>query len=165
VLGDGRLVAAKATQKPVAGRFGVGHSLQGSERFGGDDEQGFFRVEVAGGFDEIEAIDVRDKSESEPSFAVMPQGLISHDRSEIRSANADVHHRLDRLAGVAFPFAAADAVAEVRHFVENRVDIRDNVLAIDQDGGIPGSTQSGMENGPLFREVYFFTAEHGVDAL
>ena len=58
----------------------------------------------------------------------MLQRLVSHHRAEIGAADADVDDVANAFAGVAFPRAAANAVGEVRHFVEHGVDIGHDVL-------------------------------------
>ena len=58
MLGDGLFVTAEARQQPGAGGVGVGHRLQRRERFRGDDEERFRRIEITDRFSEIGAVDV-----------------------------------------------------------------------------------------------------------
>ena len=44
------------------------------------------------------------------------------------------------------------------------MNLRHNILAIDDDGLALGRAQSDVEDGALFRDVDFVAAEHGVDA-
>ena len=60
--------------------------------------------------------------------AVVAQRLVGHHRAEVGAADADVDDVADRLAGVAGPRAAADALGEVGHPVEHLVDLGDDVL-------------------------------------
>ena len=69
----------------------------------------------------------------------------------------------DALAGVAFPFAAADAVGEVGHLVEHGVNLRHDVLAVDDDGCALRRPQGHVQHGAVFGDVDFLAAEHGVD--
>src|SRR4029077_4796992 len=69
------------------------------------------------------------------------------------------------LVSVTFPRAASHAVGEVGHFVENAVDLRDNVLAIDNDRCPSRSAQSYMQDSAVFRDVDLVAPEHSVDPL
>ena len=122
-----------ARQRPLACGAGVGHRFQRRERLGRDDEERLRRVEIADRFGEVGAIDVRDEPEGEAALAVVPERLVGHDRPEIGATDADVDDVADRLAGVAFPVAAAHAVREVGHPVEHRMDLWHNVLAVNHD--------------------------------
>ena len=86
-----------------------------------------------GRLDEIGAVDIRDEAEGDVALAVVAQRLIGHDGSQIGPANADIDHRADALAGVAGPRATADAIGEGRHFLQDGVDIRHDILAVDHD--------------------------------
>ena len=99
----------------------VGQRFLRRERLGTNDEQGFFGIELARGFDEIRAIDVGDEAEAQLALAVMTQRFVSHHRTEIRAADADIDDVADRPPGVPAPVAAADLVGEGRHPFEDRV--------------------------------------------
>ena len=114
--------------------MGVGHRLQRREGLGRNDEQRFVGVEVVRGFGEIGAVDVGDEAERQVAVAVMPQRFVGHDGAEVGAADADVDDVADALAGVALPFAAANAVAKGGHLVEHGVDLRHDVFAVDDDG-------------------------------
>ncbi len=105
------------------------------------------------------------KRKTNVAVAVVLERLIGHHRPKIGTSDADVDHVANALAGVAFPVATAYAVGEGGHLVEHRVDCRDYVLAIDQDGFSFGGAQGDVEHGPLFGDVDLVAAEHGVDAL
>ena len=113
MLGDGFGVASKARQRPVARRVGVGHRLQRREGLRGDDEQRLRRIEVARRLGEVGAVDVGDEAERHGAVAVMLERLVGHHRPEVGAADADVDDVANALAGVALPFAAADAVGEI----------------------------------------------------
>jgi hypothetical protein len=114
---------------------------------------------------EVSAVDVGDKAKDHGTVAVVFERLIGHDRAQIRASDADVDDIANALAGVAFPFSAADAVGKGGHLVEHRVDSRDDVLAIDNDGLPFGRSQGDVQDGPVFGDVDLFPAKHGVDAL
>ena len=106
---NGLLISAQPLQQPGAGAFRVGHRFLGREGFGGNDEQGFRRVEVVGCFHEINAVHVGDETERQAAVAIMFERFVGHDRAKVRAANADVDNVLDALTGVASPQTAADA--------------------------------------------------------
>ena len=68
-----------------------------------------------------------------------------------------------RFAGVAFPGAAADPVGEIRHLVEDGVDLGHHVFAIDDDRWPLSGAQGHMQDGAVLRDVDLFAPEHGVD--
>ena len=82
---------------------------------------------------------------------------------EVGSAYADIDDIADAFATVAFPLAAADAIGEVGHLVEHRVNLRHNVLAVDQDVSTSWRTQRHMQYGAMFRDVDLLTAKHRID--
>ena len=60
-------------------------------------------------FHKINAVHVGDETEGETAKAVMLECLVSHNRSKIRTADADVYDVLDAFAGMPFPRATANA--------------------------------------------------------
>ena len=64
-----------------------------------------------------------------------------------------------------FPFAAADAIGELRHLVEHGVDLRHDVLSVRQDGCPFGRAQGYVQDRALLREVDLVAAKHRVDVL
>ena len=94
----------------------------------------------------------------------MPQRLVGHHRSEVGAADADVDDVADALAGVALPFAAADAVGEGRHLVEDGVDLGHDVLAVDHDRRAARRAQRDVQDRAILRDVDLLAAEHRVDA-
>jgi hypothetical protein len=95
----------------------------------------------------------------------MPQSFIGHYRAEIGSADADIDNVADALAGVSFPSATTDAVAERRHFIEDGVNVRDHVFAIDKNGLAFGGAKSYVQDSAIFSDIDFITAEHGIDMV
>jgi len=127
--------------------------------------QGLGGVKVDDGLSKVVPVHVGDEAERHVAVAVMAQGFVGHYRPEVGASNADVDHVFDAFAGMAFPFAAADAVGEIAHLVEDGVHFGNHVFAVDVDLGIPRSTKGGVQNGAIFCDVDFFAAEHGHDAL
>ena len=60
-----------------------------------------------------------------------------------------------RLPVCPFHCAAADAIREVRHLVEDCVDLGHDVLSVHQDGCAFGRAQGHVQDGALLREVNF----------
>ena len=63
------------------------------------------------------------------------------------------------------PSAAADGVGELLHAVENAVNIRHDVAAVDLDDGVSGRTQRGVQHGAILGEVDRLAREHGLHVL
>ncbi len=122
-------------------------------------------LEILHRLGEVGAVDVGDEAEGHASLAVMLQRLVGHDRTKVGAADADVDHIADPLAGMAFPVAAADAVGEVCHLVQNRMHVGHHIPAVDEDRSIPWRAQRHMESGPPLRDIDLLAAEHGIDAL
>src|SRR5262249_20697766 len=78
---------------------------------------------------------------------------------------ADVDDVTNALTGVSLPLTAADAVGEIGHFIEHSVDIRYNVLAIDNNGGSSWRTQRNVQHSSVLGDVDLVAAKHRVDAL
>ena len=161
--GDSLGIASKATERPIARALCVGHRLQRREGLRGDDEQRFRWIEIARRLDEIGAIDVGDESKRHGAVAVILERLICHHRPEVGAADADIDNVADAFAAVAFPFAASDAVGKIGHLVEHSVDLRHDVLAIDDNGRVFRRTERHMQDGAIFRHVDFLASKHRVD--
>src|SRR5215471_8452024 len=94
----------------------------------------------------------------------MAQGFVGHYRAEVGAADADVDDVTDALTGVSLPLTAADAVGEVRHLVEHFMDMRDDVLAVDDNRCPAWRTQGNVQHSPILGDVDFIAAKHRVDA-
>jgi hypothetical protein len=66
---------------------------------------------------------------------------------------------------VSFPRAAAHTVREVAHHIKYGVDVRHDVLAVDEDRSAARCAQRRMQDGPVFRHVDPGSPEHRVDAI
>ena len=163
--GDGALVAVHAGQQPAARGLRVGHGLQRGEGLRGDDEQRLRGVEIAHRLGEIGAVDVGHEAEGHGAVAVVLQRLVGHHRPEIRSADADVDHIADALAGVALPGAAAHPLGEIRHPVQNGMNLGHDVAAVMQDRGAARRAQRNVEHRAVLGDVDLVAAEHRLDAV
>ncbi len=93
----------------------------------------------------------------------MFERLVSHHRTKVGTADADIDDVPDTFAGMAFPFAVADAIGKFRHFVEHGVNFRHDVLSIHEDACPFRCAQSDVQDGAVFRDVDFLATEHGCD--
>ena len=132
VFGNGCLGVPEAGEQPVARGMRVGHRLERGERLGRDDEQRLGRVQVARGFGEVGAVDVRDEAEGHVALGVRSQRFVGHHRAQVRAADADVDHVADALAGEARPRSRSHARGEIGHAIQHGVDVLDHVVAVDQ---------------------------------
>ncbi len=93
----------------------------------------------------------------------MLQRLVSHHRPEVGAADADVDDVANSLSGVAFPGTAAHAIGKVGYLVEHGVDLRHDILAINNNGCSSRRAQGDVQDGAVFRDVDFLAPEHSVD--
>ena len=142
-----------AAEQPVARGVGIGHRFERGERLGRDDEQRFGGVQVARGFGEVGAVDIRDKAEGHVAVGVGAQRFVRHHRAQIGAADADVDHVPNLLAGESQSMRRSGRGREVGHAVEHGVDIRDDVVAVDQDDGVARRAQGNVEHRAVFGDV------------
>ena len=95
----------------------------------------------------------------------MLERFVGHDRPEIRSTDTDIDHVADALAGLALPIAAAHAIGEVRHPVQNCMNVGDHVAAVAKNGCAARRAQRHMQDGAVLRDIDLLAAEHRVDAI
>src|SRR5580704_15342793 len=143
----------------------VRHRFQRRECLGGDDEEGLRWIEIMDGFREVGAVNVGHKAKRKCSVGVKPQRLVGHYRAQVGTTDANVDDITNALASVTLPLAAPYAIGEVGHAVEHGMNLWNDVLAIYYDGGASRRAQGYVQNCSLFRDVDFFAAKHGVDAL
>ena len=93
------------------------------------------------------------------------EGFGDHDGTEVGSANADIHDVGDWLTRVAFPSTRADMLGKGLHMLPGRFDLWHDVLAVDKEGLIGGTTEADVEDRSIFGEIDFFATEHPVAEL
>ena len=81
----------------------------------------------------MRAVDVGDEVEAHADRMVGGQGLDGHRRAEVGAADADVDDVGDRMALGALPVARTDGIGEVAHLVEDLLDLRHDLVAVDGD--------------------------------
>ncbi len=160
----GRFVA-KACEQPGAGGCGIHHGFLGREGFGGDDKKGFCRIQVAGLFIEVRAIDVGDKTDAEMRIGIEAQGFTSHGGTEVRPADADIENVADGLSGVAFPFPAPDGLGEGVHLLKNGAHLGHHVSSVHEDRRVGTVSERDMQNGAVFSHIENVAPEHGGDGV
>jgi hypothetical protein len=98
-------------------------------------------------------------------IAVVFEGLVGHDRSQIRSADADIDDIANAFARLAVPGAGADPQGEIGHLVENGMNLRHDVFAIVHDRSAARRAQGHVQHGTVFRDVDIIAPKHGLDAI
>ena len=165
MLGDGLFVAVESLENGSLGGFGVRHGFKSGESLGSDDEERFFDVHLLEGFGHVGAVDVRNEVDFRRVFAssrlvgIRLQGFGHHHRTEVGTADTDVHNVLDGLAGVALPLARADELGEFFHVLEHAANFGHHVLAVDANRIVALVTKCGVEHGALFGGVNLFAGK------
>jgi hypothetical protein len=128
VRADG--VLPERVGNPVARRAGIRHRLDGGEGLRRDDEESGRRIENLQRVGDVGAVHIGDEM---CARAVMErrQRLGGHRRPEIGTADADIHHVGDRLAGRTAQSAAANGIGKTFHRAEHAADIPHHVAAVD----------------------------------
>ena len=162
MLGHRFFVAPETRQRPVAGRVGVGHRLQGGKGFGRNYKEGFRWIKILDRLREVGAIDIGNEPERQGSIAIVFERLVGHHRPQVGAPNADVDDVPNTLAGVAQQDATPDTVGKVGHLVQRGVDLWHHVLTVHDDNCSLRGAQGHVQHGSLFGEVDLFTPEHGV---
>src|SRR5512135_493368 len=127
------LVTAESGHNPCAGRGRNGHRLRLRAVSGADDEEGLSRVAIPNRLRKSAFVDVSNESEFERPITVRLQSFIRHGRAETMASNPQVHNIADAFVGVPPSFSNSNAVAELRHSVEDSVNIRYHVLTVNED--------------------------------
>ena len=111
------------------------------------------------------AVDVRNEVDFRRVFAssrlvgIRLQSFGHHHRTEVGTADTDVHHVLDGLAGVALPLAGTHELGEFFHVLEHGANFGHHVLAVDADRIVTLVAERGVEHGALFGGVNLFAGK------
>src|SRR5215475_16206878 len=97
----------------------------------------------------MSAVDIRYEMDVEPFLGVWFQGLGDHDRAEVGTPNADIHHVGDALACVAGPLPVTYRVTKGLHVLEDRVHLGHDIRAVNNDGTIGAVAQRDVEHGTV----------------
>ena len=159
VFGDSAFIACMI-QEPFTRGQGVGQGFLGGKGFGSNDEQRGFGVDFRQYVAQLGAVYVGDEVHLQARMSERLERGTHHQRTQIRSADADVDNVGDDLVGIAQPTAAADFVCKFAHTLQDMVDLRHHILAIHDDGGIGAVAKGDVEDGAVFRRIDFFAVEH-----
>ncbi len=143
---------AQPLAQPPARRLRVGQGLLGGEGLGDGHDQGGRRIQAFQRLGDLAGINVGGEAELE----LRAQGLqrFPHQpRPKVRAADADVHHRLEPLAGGAGDRRAADAFGEGAHGPPAGLDLTRDRLALGREGLAVRRTQRRMHHCPVLRTV------------
>jgi hypothetical protein len=155
-----RRIGAELLYRPPTRGRGIGHSLKRREGLRGDDKQGLRCIQIVRRLDEIGAVDIGDEPEAHRPVAVGPKRPVGHLGAEIGAADADVDDVADSSTGMAGPDARANLLGKGRHPVENLVDLRNHVVAVDLDPRASRGTQGDVKNGAFLGDIDLLAAEH-----
>mmetsp|Transcript_40401 Transcript_40401/g.72796 ORF Transcript_40401/g.72796 Transcript_40401/m.72796 type:complete len:592 (+) Transcript_40401:163-1938(+) len=147
-------------QKPRLARTRIGHGLLRRKRLGCNQEERPFGIALLENFGSVRPIDIRDEEHFKIAFAVRLERLGDHDRTEVGPSDANVHDRVDGLAGVALPGSIADVFGERLDLGEDGVYLRHDILAVDVDGGVGLVAEGHVEDGAVFGVVDFDARVH-----
>ena len=147
-----------------AGRRGIGHRLDGGEGLGRNDEQRCFRIQQFQRIGNMRAVDVGNEMQAR-AIMIGCQRQRRHDRAKIGTADTDVDHVGDLLAGCSLQRTGADAVGKDAHGCKHSVDVGHDILAIDQDRRVGAVAQCGVQHGTAFGDVDDIAGKHRVALL
>ena len=95
-------------------------------------------------------------------MAVILQRFKGHYGPQIGAADTNIDHSSNALARVAFPGPAANLPSKLRHFVENCVNLGNNIRTIGKYLFAFGSAERNMKDGPLLGHVDLVARKHRV---
>ena len=85
----------------------------------------------------------------------------NHQRTQIRSTNADVHDVGERPAGTAPGCTVAHVVCHIAHALENGANLRHHILAINHNWPLRAIAQGRMQHGASFGDIDSPAFKHG----
>ncbi len=108
------------------------------------------------------AIHVGQKMQPQIASCIRPQRCARHGRTEIGTANADVHHVRDATACASGPGAAANPLGKRFHACQYLLDLTHQLFALPFEAGSGWHAQHGMQDGAPLGQVDRLAAEHRV---
>ncbi|GMR55918.1 hypothetical protein PMAYCL1PPCAC_26113, partial [Pristionchus mayeri] len=146
-------------EEPLLGCLCIRDRLLSRERFRRNDEESCLRRETRGHLNDVCSIDVADEVDLGADL-VVAQGLSHHQRTQIRSSDADVDDISDLLASVASPGARDDRSAELLHVSQHAVDIGHHILSLHENGRVSAVAKRDVKHSTVLGEVDLLAAEH-----
>src|SRR5262245_1214320 len=103
-------ISAEGFQRPDPRRVRVCHRFQRGKGLRANDKERLGWIQSANRFDEVRSINIRDEPKRQHWIAVMLQSLVSHDRAEVRTTDADIDDVSNALTGMPKPRAGPDGL-------------------------------------------------------
>ncbi|MND78471.1 hypothetical protein D3C80_701850 [compost metagenome] len=153
-------VGGQGRRQPGLGDLCVGQGFLGGEGLGDDDDQGGFRLQPRQGLSHVTRVDIGDEAHVDGRIE-RAQGVPDHARPQIRSADPDMDHGLERPSGRACLDAGPDGVGVVAHLAAHSVHLGGHGLAQGVEVGTGGGAQGGVQHRPAFGGVDGLAVEQG----
>ena len=163
--GSGHEVARHRTRsagrayQPLAGAGRVDEGFAGAEGLGDDDEERFFHVRDLEHAGELRGLDVRYEMRLHARTMASPQGFAHHRRTEVRTADADVHDVAQGAPTVSAQLSPMERVAEGAHPIPHTAHLRHHVPPCVGVGPLPAMAQGAVERGAVFGEIDILSAQ------
>ena len=146
------------SRHPRLGRVGIGHGFDCGKGLGGDDDQRRLGVQTFQRIRDMRAIDVRDEVHAR-SVVIRCQHQHRHGRTEVRSADANIHNIGDPPALPAHP-ALPHIFGKGRHPCPCCTHARHHIGPVHHDDRIVTRPQRHMQHRPAFGVVDLFPGKH-----
>ncbi len=146
--------------QPGLGDLGVGQGLLGGEGLGDDDDQGGLGIQPGQGLGHVARIDIGHEADLDGRVE-RAQGVPDQARAQVRSADPDMNHGLERPTGRPRLHAGANSVGVVAHLITYSFHLGRYRLAEGEEIGAGGRAQSRMQHGPPLGQVYRLAPEQG----
>ena len=162
MLGD-MLRIHRLLQQPVTRRTRIHQGFLRGKGLGSDDEQRGLRIKRFQLGIQIRTVHVGHEMHTQRRAGKRLQCVAHHQRAEIGTADADIHHIGDRLAGIAAPCSIAHAVGKQTHLLQRITDAGQHIQPVHPQRRmrrIGRGAQRGMQHRTAFRKIDLFTAEH-----
>mmetsp|Transcript_824 Transcript_824/g.1772 ORF Transcript_824/g.1772 Transcript_824/m.1772 type:complete len:322 (+) Transcript_824:560-1525(+) len=151
-------------ENPLLSGGSIEHGLLCCERFGAHEEKSSLWIHFLERLSDVSAVHVAHKVNPHLG-CVRPQGFCHHDRTKIRSSDADVHHICERLPAVPLPLPAPHLLNKLLHLLQHRMHIGHHVLPVHQDRLLQLVAESDMEDRSSFSGIDGGTSKHLVSSF
>ena len=156
---------AASGAQPFAHVARVGQGFFGTEALRGDDQQRRRRVEAAFQLADFHRVGRGEEVDADAVVGEVFEGGAEQARTEFGATDADVDDVRYRLTVIAFPLAAAHALADFFHAFAHGADVRADVFAVDDEGLVGGGAQAVVQRRAVFAGIDVVAAGDGGDAL
>ena len=156
----GHALGGQGGGQPGPGGLGVDQGLLGGEGLGDDHDQGGFRVQTGQGLGHVARIDIGHEAHVDGRVE-RAQGVPDQARPQVRPADPDMDHSLERPAGGARLDAGADGVGVVAHLFAHGLHLGRNRLAQGVEIGAGGGAQGWVQHRAALGDVDRLAPEQG----